>query len=226
MGAGTSKQDAPPQSVVSRYHEFVTEGLTDTDRTLISKIPLDQHGIMRSRQIPQIDVLTANKTAPLINHFCHQMANIVTELSLNHSALCEKWRNEFYMHKQTEQVDLSEVTDWFPIFVYFLNVTGVHIVITTQLDTIKLHRVLTFLFFLGRARMHRVAISFASSLTYLVEHSMLSAKHGASQLDGTAFEDIVHARGNVIDMERWILTKNDDGMTTTWTFKYSSPWYV
>jgi hypothetical protein len=223
MGASVSAnaQDGPPPSVVSRYHEFITEGATDADRMLVSTMSIDEHGVMRSPHNPQIDILTADYSIPFIRNISSEIANIVRELKTRHAEEHRMWSFGFYAYRQTEQVDLAEVTDWFPLFLASMQAKKVHLVITTNLDTTKLHRVMKFLFHLSRGWLQQITVTFESSLTDRVEHSIFTAKWATSQLKNSAFESITHVTYFPFDPQAWIVHAEEHGGMISWTFRYN-----
>jgi hypothetical protein len=235
MGASSSKQE---QRVVSHFHEFITEGFTEEDRELLRghRVKIGEHGIMMFEYGPEsvflehvepdepnpaFDMLMVYDLSPFHSVFGrHTISPITAELIARHAYQRGLWRNDYYVDRQTEQVDLADVTDWFPIFVNYLGVRSVEIQITTKLDTIKLHRALRFLFYLGALQLREITVTFDSPMRALLEYYITKAWNEVTLVNRTVFKDVVNYRGPLVTPQQWMSTEKSDGETTRWTFKY------
>jgi hypothetical protein len=237
MGASSSKQqEAQRQRRVSHFNEFMTEGLTEADKELVSSqlVKIGEHGIMMFGHTPELlplpvepdkpnpalDMLMESHSSPFRSVFFDIISGITVELIARHAVQRGLWRNDYYVDRQTEQVDLGDVTDWFPIFVNYLGVRSVEIQITTSLDTIKLHRALRFLFYLGGLQLRDITITFDAPMRSLLEGYITSAWNEVTKIDRTVFKDVVNYRGPLTTPQQWIMTEKSDGQTTQWTFRY------
>ena len=238
MGASSSKQqEAQRQRRVSHFNEFMTEGLTEEDKELVSsqQVKIGEHGIMMyehapgllslqyvetDKPNPAVDMLMVPHSSPLREYFLEKISGIAAELIARHSKQRGVWAREYYVHRQTEQIDLGDVTDWFPIFVRYLGVHVVEITITTKLDTIKLHRALRFLFYLGGVQLSEITITVDSPMRSVLEEYITSAWNGVTQIDRTLFKYVVNDRGPLTTPQQWMLTEKSDGQMTRWTFRY------
>jgi hypothetical protein len=237
MGASFSvnAQEAHPR-VVSHFSEFMTEGLTEEDRELVSsqQVKIGEHGIMMFGHTPELlplpvepdkpnpalDMLMESHSSPFRSVFFDMISGVTVELIARHAVQRGLWRNDYYVDRQTEQVDLADVTDWFPIFVNYVGVRSVEIQITTKLDTIKLHRALRFLFYLGALQLREIIITFDAPMRSLLEEYITSAWNEVTKIDRTVFKDVVNYRGPRISANQWSMTEKSDGQTTQWTFRY------
>jgi hypothetical protein len=184
MGGASSKTQSNAR-VVSRYHEFVAS-IDAQDRAWLARVPIDENGVIRKPGFPTLDCILS-----LLGEEEHQDIDCervihATEIDLlkKYDEIYKTWRQDFRWYDgPTEQIDVSELSDWFPLFVGRLEIHSVHLMVTTELNTIKLTRALMLLFLLGhRDHLLKITISFRFSLFSFILRAVDHAREQATAL--------------------------------------------
>ena len=216
MGAATSKKEASDE--VSYYTEFRT-GLSDANKKILAQLSVDENGILRVPGNPFQDVLALQQYP---ENLLSTVRDIQLELILANMDTYDEWQGDTGELDPIEKVDLADVTDWFPFFLKIFKRSRVHITITTQLNTIKLHRVLGFLFYLGKVpdsrRLKKIVLSFDTLMAPLIEPYVQDAQTDYTQLKTTLYASaITHGTlGRVL--ATWKMSAREVRGTTYWTF--------
>jgi hypothetical protein len=187
MGGATSKTPEVAR-VVSRYHAFI-ESMEPTDITRLLKAPIDENGVIRKPGFPQFDCILSLLGEKHKNDrkFEDEIDTIMWSFRSNHWDTYRALEREFRLNEGLiERVDVSDLSDWFPLFLVSLYIHHVHLVVTTEFNMIKLTRALMLLFVIGNANyVYEITISFRSSLLPFVNMVVADAQAGAITLTTT-----------------------------------------
>ena len=220
MGATTSKQEEREE--VSHYNEFRMQ-LTDDDRKLLAASPVDDNGIIHLRSDMTRDVLMTYDSPHSVAF--NAFHDTFYQLRIANLDRLGELQREYKTNDSVEKVDMADITDWFPLFVNAADISRVHITITTSLNTVKLHRQLRFLFYLGFSSgslLKQIVVTFDTPMRYLIESYINDAKRDARRMPmttyigkvGMPFRDFNKLTG-------WVMSERASPITTLWTYNFS-----
>jgi hypothetical protein len=228
MGASSSREEKARSLAVSRYHEFITEGLTDADKARMATIITDSQGIIRMRGKYNTDFMMTevDRYGPT-EEYRKEIRDIQNAFVDAHRDTYDEWADEYYLHNVVETVDLADISDWFQLFVLQLNIKRIHIVVERQFDNIKLTRLLMFLFYHCRHRLETLALSCNVALSDLVKPCIWDAYSKMNQLKDTRFASIVNGNtrtnesgivGAYGPTQRWNMKETEKDAVVTYAF--------
>ena len=231
MGGATSKTPEVAR-VVSRYHDFI-KSLEPNDVTRLLKAPIDENGVIRKPGFPQFDCILSllGEKQKKDRKFEDEIDTIIFNFHYQHEDMYQAFAREFRRNEGlTERVDVSDLSDWFPLFVATLYIHNVHLVVTTEFNMIKLTRALMLLFVIGHPDYVReITISFRSSLLPLVNMVVADAQAGAITLTTTRtstfyYRYLMDKFGiGIQPMDKWMmmsLIEDDDNGTAHLTYEF------
>jgi hypothetical protein len=232
MGASSSKQEKARSLAVSRYHEFITKGLTNDDKVLLETVVTDAQGIIRmpgvdNTRIGGIDntdfmMRSRNPFGP-VGEVRKKIERIQDALLEAHEPTQYEWWREFHTTPIVETVDLADISDWFYLFVLQLHIRRIHLVVERQFDNVKLTRALMFLFFLCRRSLLKFVVSCNFALSPFVKPCLHEAHGKIRELQLSSFVNIVdesmaqHMEEDVVH-PRWMMKETEKDGVVSYTF--------